>query len=970
MRNEDRTSNGTAWRIELRLRAGCRDAAGETLAAECRHLLPAHPVLIATVDGYAVRGPAERALIERLAFDVLADPVLHEVEIVPASQCPVRRPGSVRVDVVKRPGVMDPSAASVQRAAQAAGIAIDRVRTYRGFHFAGDLSPVEVEQLARRLLANDVIEEIVLESARLILPAIEPPEQRWKRCTVPLAPLDEAGLERLSAQRGLALSLIEMQAIRDHFTQLGRDPTDLELETLAQTWSEHCKHKTLTGPVEMDGRVIEGILQSTIFDVTRELAPPWCLSVFKDNAGVIAFDDEYALTFKVETHNHPSAIEPYGGAGTGIGGVLRDTLGTGRGARPILSTDVFCVGPQDLPPERLPKGALHPRRVLRGVVAGVRDYGNRMGVPTAAGAVFFDERYVGNPLVFCGNVGLIPRRFVSKGARPGDLIVLAGGRTGRDGIHGATFSSLELHEDSETLSSGAVQIGNAIEEKKLLDVVLAARDRELFTAVTDCGAGGLSSAVGEMGAHCGAEVDLETVPLKYHGLTYSEIWISEAQERMVLAVPPEHSGELLELFRSEDVETTVIGRYTSSGHLVVRYHGEEVGRLEMVFLHEGVPRVTRRAVWKAPAPHEPERPRLPDVDRALPALLGMPNIASKEWIIRQYDHEVLAGSALKPLVGPASDGPGDACVVAPRLGQTRGFAVSHGMNPCYGDLDPYGMALLAVDEALRNVICAGARIDRTAILDNFAWGATDNPDRLGSLIQAARGCRDAALAYSLPFISGKDSLNNEFRTATGSIAIPPSLLISALGIIDDVRDAVSMDLKEVGSSLLLVGLTDAEFGGSHYFRWLGLSGGRIPRVDLDRARSIHKAVESALQSRRVLACHDLSEGGLAVAAAEMAIAGRVGLTLELAHVPCRDSDLPEDARLFAESAPRYLLEVHPAELDSVLARFSDLPHAVVGHAVRGSRLTILGRDGSLLATHPLDLLVESFKMSCREQSAV
>ena len=434
--------------------------------------------------------------------------------------------------------------------------------------------------------------------------------------------MDDDALQVLSRQGQLYLSLVEMQTIQAHFRQLGRDPTDAELETIAQTWSEHCSHKTLTGRIryreisaeagtaqacsglpETGERTFQNMLKETIFAATQKIrqelgADDWCVSVFRDNAGVIRFDDEYNVVFKVETHNHPSALEPYGGANTGIGGVIRDPMGTGMGAKPICNTDVFRFAPPDTPPEEIPAGVLHPRRIIKGVVSGVRDYGNRMGIPTVNGAVYFDPRYLGNPLVFCGNVGLIPRDMSFKEAKPGDMVVAIGGRTGRDGIHGATFSSAELHSESETVSGGAVQIGNAITEKMVLDVLLAARDRGLYTAVTDCGAGGFSSAVGEMGENIGAEVWLDRVPLKYEGLSYTEIWISEAQERMVLSVPPEKVDELIALCSSEGVEATVIGQFVPTGRLVLKYHGQQVADLAMEFLHGGRPAVVREAVWE------------------------------------------------------------------------------------------------------------------------------------------------------------------------------------------------------------------------------------------------------------------------------------------------------------------------------------------------------------------------------------
>jgi phosphoribosylformylglycinamidine synthase len=719
------------------------------------------------------------------------------------------------------------------------------------------------------------------------------------------------------------------------------------------------------------------MLRETIFAATQEIrrrlgTDDWCVSVFKDNAGVVRFDDDYNVVFKVETHNHPSALEPYGGANTGIGGVIRDPMGTGLGAKPICNTDVFCFAPPDTPSDALPPGVLHPRRVMKGVVAGVRDYGNRMGIPTVNGAVYFDPRYLGNPLVYCGNVGLIPRDMSEKHVHAGDLIVAVGGRTGRDGIHGATFSSAELTSASEVVSGGAVQIGNAITEKMLLDVLLAARDRGLYHAVTDCGAGGFSSAVGEMGEKIGAEVWLDRVPLKYEGLSYTEIWISEAQERMVLAVPPDRWKELAELCASESVEATVIGEFVPTGRLVLKYGDQQVADLAMEFLHDGRPPVVREAVC-LPAAEQPltgPHRATDDFTDDLRRILGSWNVASKHWIIRQYDHEVQGGSVIKPLVGENNDGPGDAAVIRPVLGSYRGLVIACGMNPRYGDLDTYWMAAAAIDEALRNAVAVGADPRRLAILDNFCWGNTDRPETLGSLVRAALACHDVAVALDTPFISGKDSLNNEFRPAGREpIAIPPSLLISAMGQIDDVRRCVTMDLKESGNYLYQVGVTKEELGGSHYALVNGLAGGRVPRLDTDTARRTFQALHQAIWSGLVRSCHDLSEGGLAVAAAEMAFAGRRGAKIELAGVPqAIEPDEPaavelrrverlmpgatlhplaampdaDAVLLFAESNTRFLCEVRPGDAERFEAELVGVPHARIGEVTDDERLEVTG----------------------------
>ncbi len=626
---------------------------------------------------------------------------------------------------------MDPVSESVLDAACDLGSALEVVRTFRRYFSLAAMAVTDRDILFRKIIANDAIEQIVvgpLKAEHLALGTA----YSFRLVRVAMSSLDAAGLEKLSKDGQLALNLAEMQAIQAHFRTLGREPTDIELESLAQTWSEHCSHKTLKGPIDfteiVDGeprtRRINNLLKETIFGSTQELRKrfgqdDWCVSVFADNAGVVKFDEQNHVCFKVETHNHPSAIEPYGGANTGLGGVIRDPLGTGLGAKPIANTDVFCFAPPDYPPENLPLGILHPRRIIQGVVAGVKDYGNRMGIPTINGAILFDERYLANPLVYCGTVGLIPVDRCDKKTQPGDLIVAVGGRTGRDGIHGATFSSLELTAESETVSGGAVQIGNAITEKKVLDVILQARDRNLYSAITDCGAGGFSSAVGEMAAELGASVHLDKAPLKYAGLSYTEIWISESQERMVLSVPPSNWEAVDSLCRSEGVEAAVLGTFEATGRLQLFYQNEPVGDLAMEFLHDGRPLVIRNAEWggirnaefgmrNSECGMRNPNSEMSNPQEILVRILGSYSVCSKEWVIRQYDHEVQGGSVVKPLTGVKDDGPSDASVLTPVLGSNAGLALGCGINPLFGDLDPYWMAAAVIDEALRNVVAVGA----------------------------------------------------------------------------------------------------------------------------------------------------------------------------------------------------------------------------------------------------------------------
>jgi phosphoribosylformylglycinamidine synthase len=783
---------------------------------------------------------------------------------------------------------------------------------------------------------------------------------------IPILEADDEELMRISREGLLSLNLAEMKAIQRYFSGIGRNPTDAELETIAQTWSEHCVHKTFRGLIEYTDEngteLIDNLLKSTIMRATYEIDKPWCVSVFSDNAGIIEFDENYNIAFKVETHNHPSAIEPYGGAGTGIGGVIRDPLGTGLGAKPILNTDVFCFGMPDYPYDQLPKGVLHPKRIFKGVVAGVRDYGNRMGIPTANGAILFDNRYLSNPLVYCGNVGLIPKNRCSKRVSPGDLIVVIGGRTGRDGIHGATFASLELDESSEQLGS-VVQIGNPIVEKKMVDTLLQARDRGLYSAITDCGAGGLSSAVGEMGSETGALVHLERVPLKYEGLAPWEIWLSEAQERMVLAVPRENVEELLGVFAAEDVEATVIGEFTDTRKLVVMYEDEVVAEIEMEFLHHGRPNIKKKAVWTRPQHPEPSFSQPDDLTPYLLKILSSPNVASKEWVIRQYDHEVQGGSVLKPLQGSENDGPGDACVHVPVLGSKRGIAVANGINPKYGDIDTYWMAASAIDEALRNITAVGGSIARTALLDNFSWGNPDKPDRLGGLVRAAKACYDIAVAYGTPFISGKDSLYNEYRDRSSGeeIAIPPTLLISAICVIEDVAKTVSMDAKCPGDLIYVIGPTYDETGGSHYFSLFGHIGNKVPKVRPEIGKRVMLNLHEAIESGLVRACHDCSEGGIGVAAAEMAFAGGLGMELELKEVPLGEEMERDDFILFSESNSRFIVEVEPTRREEFEEVMGEVPFGLIGRVREDGEFIVRGRSGAVLVRSNVRDLKEAWK---------
>jgi len=916
-------ASSVLWRIEVSPARPQLDAHGAALLKDVHELGLPHVRQVASSHLYFLEGGLDADGAERIGRELLTDAVTERMQLIRGGD-DRHLPGDgfdACVEVHLKGGVMDVVAGSTLAAIADMGIDTEEVKvaTARLYRLTGVKSLEELEFIARRLLFNDCIEDVYLTGFGRHDPRPErlpvAPTRAFELRHVPIRELDADALKRLSRDAHLFLSVDEMRAIQNHYRDLGRDPTDLELEMLAQTWSEHCVHKTLKSAVRYVGDPIpslgksrtsapadagvevqyENLLRDTIARATHELIESgrasWCLSVFKDNAGVIEFDQDYAVAFKVETHNHPSAIEPYGGAATGVGGCIRDVMGCGLGAKPIANTDVFCVGRPDFEMAMLPKGVLHPRRVLKGIVAGVRDYGNRMGIPTVNGAVVFDNRYLGNPLVFCGCVGLMPNWAIHKEPKPGDLVVVLGGRTGRDGIHGATFSSAELTDTHADEFSHAVQIGNAITEKQVLDAMLQMRDHPagcLYTATTDCGAGGLSSAVGEMAEKLGAEVDLEKVPLKYAGLRYDEIWISEAQERMVVSVPPANWPEVQRICAAEGVEATVIGQFRNDGRLIIRYAGEVVGDMDTAFLHGGIPKSRREATWSKREARKHEATGKNTGEKVWPPAswmkdellhrLSQLDTASKEWIFRQYDHEVQGGSVVKPLAGPG-EGPSDAAVLRPRLGSTKGIALANGICPTGPGDDPYWTAVAAIDEAVRNIVAVGGNPDRTAILDNFCWGNCENPETMGALVRACQACYDVATTYGVPFISGKDSLNNEFALdpadaerlakkvplVNNRIRIPETLLISAMSVIDDVSKCVTMDAKVLP-------------GKRTSFYFVGLAAEQWEQVELAKAAALHRSVANLIDAGRLLAVHDCGHEGMMVALAEMAFAGRCGVS--------------------------------------------------------------------------------------------
>jgi phosphoribosylformylglycinamidine synthase len=901
-----------------------------------------HLKSIQVQDLYFVEGQLSQEDLQQLALKLLSDPVTQIVSWTELPS-PLSRPedDSVILEVALRAGVTDPVAEQLVRAAHELDVdGVHRAATGQRFVlcFAENADPISTSQIAKSLLTNNVIQHWTIGE---ITPSF--PEEAASSGAVEILPirdLSKGQLLALSKERRAALDLAEMREFQNYFNQKRRDPTDVEFETIAQTWSEHCVHKTFKAKITTDnGQVIDSLIKTYLKSATDEIHAPWVISAFVDNAGIIDFDEEFEISFKAETHNHPSAVEPFGGANTGVGGVIRDILGVS--AKPIANTDVFCFGPQDLNPGSLPEGVLHPRRIQSGVVAGVQDYGNKIGIPTVNGAIVYDEGYTANPLVFCGCVGIAPKGKHRKNPRRGDRVMVLGGRTGRDGLRGATFSSMTMDAQTGEVSGASVQIGDPITEKGLIDVIVRARDLQLYNDITDCGAGGLSSAVGEMASRIGCDVELTRVRLKYSGLAPWEIWLSEAQERMVLAVSPENTPALQTMCDTFDTELTDIGTFTGDGRLIVRYDGNIVVELDNEFLHEGIPQRELKAIIEQPIfDNRVFEYQISNIKEHLLSLLSSPNIASKAQVIHLYDHEVQGGTVVRPLTGIEADAPSDASVIKPISTEgPKGIVLSNGINPEYGKRDAYKMAWSVIDEAIRNAVAVGADPDRIAILDNFCWGDPLRPETLGTLVEACRGCHDAALFYGAPFISGKDSLNNEYLGADGlRHAIPPTLLISALGVIPDVNQSITMDLKEAGNFIYLVG----EFS----VRQLPVP--EVAPSTLQVYRVLHKAITKGL----VRSAHDLSQGGLAVAAAEMCIGGRLGMKVVATFLTPSVTTVPEAKRSgrtgavapFTEVNGCLLVEVLPENVDALERQFANLPCSRIGEVISDPILKIANEE--------------------------
>ncbi|KKR87695.1 MAG: Phosphoribosylformylglycinamidine synthase 2 [Candidatus Curtissbacteria bacterium GW2011_GWA1_41_11] len=944
------------------------DPKGQSLLAEIKSTLNINSIKnVRTAKVYRLEGISEKDT-QKLIESALVEPVDQKFTV----NKKIFNASSQSVEVAYKPGVMNPEVASILKVASDLNIKLAAADSSFEYAFFGKLSKLQLQEIISRFLVNETVEYIVTKKPKTLLISGRTPKVQ----IIPIRKLSDRKLLDLSTNR-LFLNLDEMKVIQNYFKGENRDPTDCEIEVLAQTWSEHCVHKTFKANL-----IIDGQKKTPFFDRIKSTAKnnkKIIVSAFDDNSGVIDFYDGWAINGKGETHNSPSAIEPYGGAMTGSGGVFRDIAATGQGAKVIASTDIFCFAPPNLPSNKIPPGCLPPTYLLKKVVAGVRDYGNRVGIPTNNGSVHFHEDFRAKPTVAVGSYGIIPKKnAIKKSPKVGDLILTIGGATGRDGIHGATFASGEMtHETGEVLGS-SVQIGNAIEEKRIIDVVIALRNKNLIRSVTDCGGGGYSSAIGEMGESVGARVYLEKAPLKYSGLAPWEIFLSESQERLILAIDPKNLKKVQKICNLYNVSDSVLGKFNGSKRLVVTYlpagrHGKNqtVCNMPMEFIHGGLPQ--RNMVGKSKTVNIKEKlPGKPkDLLSIFLKILANPNVASKEPIVRQYDHNVQGSTALHPFGGENFDAPNDAVVLRPILAKKYGFVTAHGLNPVLNKIDPYLGSVWAIAEAVSNYVAVGGDLKDAALIDNFIWPFPDE-ESLADLDKSVEACVDVAKILKMPFVSGKDSLSSTYRypdsplpakirrrKASGKVLkIPPVLLISVFGKIPDVTKTASSDFKKSGSTIVLVGKSDFKnLGGSTYFDITGSSGSNIPKIDFKYLPKTLPAITHAIQSGQILSCHDVSEGGMATTLFEMCLGGNCGAQIDLSifykgfsfvkkSENTSEVKLRSDFILFSETAGTFLVEVEHEKTAKKL--FKGVPYAIIGKTITDKSVRVNQKSKTII----------------------
>lgn len=954
-----------AKRLEVTIKDNIKDVVGQGLLSRIKHELGFNISNVRFIEAYNIGEDPTEEELEKIGREVFSDAVIQEYDYRKSAF-----PEEWKVEIGYLPGVTDNVAHTAKEAIfdcieKEVEVYYSRVFVIWGKDLDGEMCHRIASLLYNPLVEKSIIhkpnEEVLPYIPKVVLKH-EPHVEKI------MLPVGEAKLKLLAKERLLALNIDELKTIKAYLKEpnvlearkkvgLDNKITDVELEALAQTWSEHCKHKIFNAYINYneDGEPhgINSLFSTFIKGATEAVKKPYIVSVFKDNGGIIKFNHETDIAVKVETHNAPSALDPYGGALTGVLGVQRDILGTGLGALPIANTDVLCFGYPD--EKEVPKGVIPPKRIYHGVTKGVEHGGNKMGIPTVNGSIVFEKGFTTRPLVYCGTIGIMPteingRKAHEKKISPDDLAVMVGGRIGKDGIHGATFSSQQI---DETTPQSVVQIGDPITQKKMLDFIIEARDAGLFEAITDNGAGGLSSSIGELAQFSGGcEIYLEKCPLKYPGLDPWEILVSESQERMTIAAKPENIGKLEALAKKHGTEITVVGKFTDRGAFHVLFRDVTVAYLDLKFMHEGLPQMKLSAVWKRKIFPEPGINET-DLGKILEKLLQSANIASKEEAIRRFDHEVKGMSVIKPLMR----GPGDAAVIKPVYESNEGLVIAHGICPKYIQ-DSYDMAAMAFDEAVRNAIATGAKPGYLAGLDNFCWPnpikASNNPDgeyKLAQLIRACIAIYEMSIDYGVPLISGKDSMKNDYYAGEVKYSIPPTLLITVVGKIDDVRKAVSADFKQAGDHVYVLGKTRDELGGSEYYKLYNGVGDKNPKVRKEETIPLYRALSRAIEDGLVASCHDVSDGGLAVTLAESAFGTGLGADLDLSLLP-RETD-KEDSLLFSESAGRFIVSVSEKNVAAFEKMLHSTNFAKVGR-VRGDKRYIIRSGERLIINKEVD----------------
>jgi phosphoribosylformylglycinamidine synthase II len=988
-------------RLEIALKPRLVDAQGEGIRHKARNYFGLDLSRVRTVHILTIDADLSAEQLRQIQGEIFTNPVTQD-----SSYEPLQLAFDWIVWVGYRPGVRDnPGSTAMEAIENFLGIRFgprEAVYTSKRYCIQGPpLTAADLEKIARELLANDIIEQCKVFARSEWDPAVGigivvPKVFLDHTPTVTVLPIESnAALIGISEQRGLALNPNDIPTIRSYFLdpevqsqrkKVGLSaPTDVEIEYVSQARSDHCNHNTFRGLFRYrdaatgHSEIVDNLFKTCIETPTLELQAkqPWVISVLWDNAGAARFDDDHYYVITGETHNSPSNMEAYGGALTGIVGVYRDPLGTGKGSRLVMGSYGYCVGPRDYAGELRPR--LHPRRLLDGVIEGVRDGGNKSGIPTTFGQVFFDPGYLGKCLVFVTAVGLMPARIngestETKRTSAGDLVIMCGGRVGKDGIHGVTASSETYSQSTPT---GHVQIGDPYTQKKMHDFLLEARDEGLIQFITDNGGGGLSSSVGESARYSnGCEIALERVPLKYEGLDQWEIWVSESQERMTVAVRPEHLDRFLALSRKHEVESSVIGRYTDTGKLHITYDGKTCAYVDMDLLRSGFPQWEFEAHWVPPAQRglcEPVIGAPRDYNRLLTDLLAQPNLCSTAWIVRQYDHEVQGSSVIKPLVGAERDVPSDAAVIRPVLPAMRGLAFSQALLPRYSAIDAYHMTSCTIDEAVRRLLAVGARLDRIGGVDNFCWPSIQdhprhNPDGKFKAAQLVRACwalRDTCLAYEIPLLSGKDSMYVDGHLPgsygeTHKVSALETLQFSATSLVDDVEHCVTLDAKIPGDLVYVLGMTRDELGASEYYARFGYIGVNVPRVRTAQSVELYRRVSRATELGLMASAHGVYRGGLGIHLAWVAMAGNLGLELDLDRVPAEDLHR-DDAVLFSESAGRFVVTVDPHKQAKFEALFQGVPCACIGMVTASARLIVRGLAGDVIVDAGVQDLKDAWK---------